>query len=29
VLPFRTFLGVAAIGVGFFGEVIFNWYSRL
>ena len=28
-LPFGTFLGVAAIGVGFFGEVIFNWYSRL
>jgi len=28
-LPFGTFLGVAALGVGFFGEVIFNWYSRL
>jgi leader peptidase (prepilin peptidase)/N-methyltransferase len=28
-LPFGAFLGVAAIGVGFFGEVIFNWYSRL
>lgn len=28
-LPFGTFLGAAALGVGFFGEVIFNWYSRL
>ncbi len=28
-LPFGTFLGVAALGVGFFGEVIFNWYNRL
>lgn len=28
-LPFGTFLGVAALGVAFFGEVIFNWYSRL
>jgi leader peptidase (prepilin peptidase)/N-methyltransferase len=28
-LPFGTFLGVAALGVGFFGEVVFNWYSRL
>jgi leader peptidase (prepilin peptidase)/N-methyltransferase len=28
-LPFGTFLGVAALGVGFFGEVAFNWYSRL
>jgi leader peptidase (prepilin peptidase) / N-methyltransferase len=28
-LPFGTFLGVAALGVGFFGEVIFNWYGRL
>jgi leader peptidase (prepilin peptidase) / N-methyltransferase len=28
-LPFGSFLGVAALGVGFFGEVIFNWYSRL
>lgn len=28
-LPFGSFLGVAALGVGFFSEVIFNWYSRL
>jgi leader peptidase (prepilin peptidase)/N-methyltransferase len=28
-LPFGTFLGVAALGVGFFGEVVFSWYSRL
>jgi leader peptidase (prepilin peptidase)/N-methyltransferase len=28
-LPFGTFLGAAALGVGFFGEVVFNWYSRL
>jgi leader peptidase (prepilin peptidase)/N-methyltransferase len=28
-LPFGSFLGVAALAVGFFGEVIFNWYSRL
>jgi leader peptidase (prepilin peptidase)/N-methyltransferase len=28
-LPFGTFLGVAALGVGFFSEVIFNWYNRL
>jgi leader peptidase (prepilin peptidase)/N-methyltransferase len=28
-LPFGSFLGVAALGVGFFGEVVFNWYSRL
>jgi leader peptidase (prepilin peptidase)/N-methyltransferase len=28
-LPFGTFLGVAALGVAFFGEVIFNWYGRL
>ena len=27
-LPFGSFLGTAALGVGFF-EVIFNWYSRL
>jgi leader peptidase (prepilin peptidase)/N-methyltransferase len=27
-LPFGSFLGVAALGVGFF-EVVFNWYSRL
>jgi leader peptidase (prepilin peptidase)/N-methyltransferase len=27
-LPFGSFLGVAALGVGFF-EVIYNWYSRL
>jgi leader peptidase (prepilin peptidase)/N-methyltransferase len=28
-LPFGTFLGVAGLGVGFFAEVIFNWYNRL
>jgi leader peptidase (prepilin peptidase)/N-methyltransferase len=28
-LPFGTFLGAAALGVGFFGEVVFNWYNRL
>ena len=28
-LPFGTFLGTAAWGVGFFGEVFWNWYSRL
>jgi leader peptidase (prepilin peptidase)/N-methyltransferase len=28
-LPYGTFLGVAALFVGFFGEVVFNWYSRL
>jgi leader peptidase (prepilin peptidase) / N-methyltransferase len=28
-LPFGTFLGAAALAVGFFGEVVFNWYSRL
>jgi leader peptidase (prepilin peptidase) / N-methyltransferase len=28
-LPFGSFLGAAALGVGFFGEVIFNWYNRL
>ncbi len=28
-LPFGSFLGVAALGVGFFSEVIFNWYGRL
>ena len=28
-LPFGTFLGVSALGVGFLGEVVFNWYSRL
>jgi leader peptidase (prepilin peptidase) / N-methyltransferase len=27
-LPFGSFLGVAALGVGFY-EIIFNWYSRL
>ncbi len=27
-LPFGTFLGIAALGVGC-GEVVFNWYSRL
>jgi leader peptidase (prepilin peptidase) / N-methyltransferase len=28
-LPFGSFLGSAALGVGFFSEVIFNWYNRL
>ncbi|MGP0070852.1 MAG: prepilin peptidase [Bryobacteraceae bacterium] len=28
-LPFGSFFGAAALGVGFFGEVIFNWYNRL
>jgi leader peptidase (prepilin peptidase)/N-methyltransferase len=28
-LPFGAFLGAAALGVGFFGEVFLNWYSRL
>lgn len=28
-LPFGSFLGTAALAVGFFSEVIFNWYSRL
>ncbi len=28
-LPFGTFLGAAALGVGFFGEVFLNWYQRL
>jgi leader peptidase (prepilin peptidase) / N-methyltransferase len=28
-LPFGSFLGVSALGVGFFSEVIFNWYNRL
>ena len=28
-LPFGTFLGAAALGVGFFGEVFLNWYSRV
>ena len=28
-LPFGSFLGGAALVVGFFSEVIFNWYSRL
>lgn len=28
-LPFGSFLGAAALAVGFFSEVIFNWYSRL
>jgi leader peptidase (prepilin peptidase) / N-methyltransferase len=28
-LPFGSFLGASALAVGFFGEVIFNWYSRL
>ncbi len=28
-LPFGTFLGAAALGVGFFGEVFLNWYGRI
>jgi leader peptidase (prepilin peptidase) / N-methyltransferase len=28
-LPFGTFLGVAALGVGFFSDVILEWYTRL
>jgi leader peptidase (prepilin peptidase)/N-methyltransferase len=28
-LPFGSFLGVAALVVAFFSEVIFNWYNRL
>jgi leader peptidase (prepilin peptidase)/N-methyltransferase len=28
-LPFGSFLGVSALAVGFFSEVIFNWYNRL
>jgi leader peptidase (prepilin peptidase)/N-methyltransferase len=28
-LPFGSFLGIAALGVGYFSEVIFNWYGRL
>jgi len=28
-LPFGSFLGAAALAVGFFSEVIFNWYGRL
>ena len=28
-LPFGTFLGTAALAVGFFGEVFLRWYSRL
>jgi leader peptidase (prepilin peptidase)/N-methyltransferase len=28
-LPFGTFLGVSALGVGFFWEMVFNWYTRL
>jgi leader peptidase (prepilin peptidase)/N-methyltransferase len=28
-LPFGTFLGAAALGVGFFGEVFMTWYNRL
>ncbi len=28
-LPFGSFLAAAALGVGFFSEVILNWYSRL
>jgi leader peptidase (prepilin peptidase) / N-methyltransferase len=28
-LPFGTFLGAAALGVAFFGEVFLNWYKLL
>ena len=28
-LPFGTFLGTAALGVAFFGEVFLSWYNRL
>lgn len=28
-LPFGTFLGIAALGVAFIGEVFMNWYSKL
>jgi leader peptidase (prepilin peptidase)/N-methyltransferase len=28
-LPFGSFLGASALAVGFFSEVIFNWYNRL
>ena len=28
-LPFGSFLGAAALGVGFFGEVFLRWYGRL
>jgi leader peptidase (prepilin peptidase)/N-methyltransferase len=28
-LPFGTFLGAAALGVGFFGEVFLTWYQHL
>ena len=28
-LPFGSFLGMAALGVGFFGDVFLNWYNRL
>jgi leader peptidase (prepilin peptidase)/N-methyltransferase len=28
-LPFGTFLGVAALAVGFFGQVFVNWHSRI
>ena len=28
-LPFGTFLGIAALVVGFSSEVIFNWYGRV
>jgi leader peptidase (prepilin peptidase) / N-methyltransferase len=28
-LPFGTFLGAAALGVAFYGEVFLSWYSRL
>jgi prepilin signal peptidase PulO-like enzyme (type II secretory pathway) len=28
-LPFGTFLGAAALGVAFFGEVFLNWYMHL
>jgi leader peptidase (prepilin peptidase)/N-methyltransferase len=28
-LPFGTFLGAAALGVAFYGEVFLSWYNRL
>ena len=28
-LPFGSFLGAAALGVGFFGQVFITWYNRL
>jgi len=28
-LPFGSFLGIAALGVAFIGEVFLTWYNRL